>query len=60
LFRKLAALSLAMVASIGLVGCSSDDGPLVMVGIPLDADQEVEARYLILMDMVTESTGKEV
>jgi phosphonate transport system substrate-binding protein len=60
MFRKIAAIALAFGSVVAVAGCSSDNSSLVMVGIPLDADQEVEARYLILMDMISESTGRDV
>lgn len=60
-------IALATVAALTLSGCAatsssqeSSSEPLVFVGVPVDDSQDIADSYRLMMDLISEATGREV
>lgn len=61
--RATISVALATATSLLLTGCSAqqpESEPLVFVGVPVDEGKDPAESYRIMMDLVSEATGREV
>ena len=55
-------IAVGVISAIALSGCSSTDEtrPIRLAGIPLEDTQNVADSYAILMEIISDATGREV